>query len=172
MKQFRHIIIVALLILGTFSLVLYTTSCKNKCGTTTCQNGGTCESNKCVCPHGYSGYSCQTGWSDVVIGTYRCTRSNCHPAVTGDSVWQSAITKNATNGGATINISNFDNSISTTVVAAVDSNVGGVTRIATAAGSFGVQATGTYSNGIINLQFTAGAGGISGYSCNMSMKKE
>ncbi len=173
MKRLNQVIITAVLTIGIFSLV-FVTSCKNKCGSTSCQNGGTCVSNTCVCPTGYSGNACQTGWSDVSIGTYVCTRSNCHPAVSGTGSWQSAVTKSATDGGFTINIANFNNS-NTTIVATIDSNINGISKItiSPAVGSYGVDATGTYSNGVISLVFTsAGAGGLIGYNCNMTMKKE
>jgi hypothetical protein len=61
------------------------------------------------------------------------------------------------------------------VVATIDSNIDGVSKItiSPAVGSYGVDATGTYSNDSIKLLFTsAGAGGLIGYNCNMTMKKE
>ena len=173
MKATRHIIITTLITLCAFGSVLYT-SCKNKCGSTTCQNGGVCENNICACPTGYSGNACQTGWADPVVGTYKCTRSNCKPAVTGVNSWVTSITKDATNSGFTIDITNFDNS-NTTIVAIVDSAIAGVTKITVspAVGSGGINASGTYLNGTITLSFTTAAltGGAS-YSCNMSLIKE
>ena len=169
MKSFRHILITTLLTLCTFGIALFT-SCKNKCGTTTCQNGGTCSNNVCACPTGYSGNSCQTGWSDVFIGTYNCSRNSCLPAVTGVNSWVSSVTKSVTDGGFTINISNFDNS-NTTIVATIDSTRN--LTIKPAAGSYGVNASGNYSNGKINLDFTTtSAGGTNGYTCKMVMIKE
>ena len=159
-----------LLTVAVFSSVLYTSCNKNKCGNTTCANGGTCSSSLCVCPTGYSGNSCQTGWSDPFIGTYKCSRNNCSPAVTGDTAWISAITKASTNSGYTINISNFDNS-NITIVATVDSNQH--IAISTAPPSYGVNANGTYLNGKINLNFTTSSiGGVGGYTCKMVLTKE
>jgi hypothetical protein len=151
-----------------FSAVLYS-SCTNKCGSTTCQNGGTCTNNKCVCPTGYSGNSCQTAWSDEFIGTYNCSRSTCSPSVAGVNSWQSAITKSSTNGGYTIAISNFDNS-NTTQTATVDS-VGGL-RIAPVAGSYGVSATGNWASSAITIYFTTYVSGGTGYHCTMTLVKE
>ncbi len=166
-----------MLTLGVFSLVLYT-SCKNKCGSTTCQNNGTCSSNVCVCPIGYSGNSCQTGWSTACIGTYNCTRGTCSPAVTGAKTWQSAVTADATNGGYTIDISNFNNS-NTTVVATIDSTNADLSQdilISPAAGTYGIHATGTYKviNGVgtITLNFTTAIAGGTTYICDMGMVKQ
>jgi len=179
LKSFRQILIAATLTLGAFTAVLYT-SCKNKCGGTTCQNSGTCSDNVCICPEGYSGNACQTGWSTACIGTYNCTRENCTPAVTGVKTWQSAITADATNGGYTIDISNFNNS-NTTVIATIDSAetpssaVQQIT-VSTAAGTYGVNATGTYNVingvGIINLSYTTLLSGGTTYDCNMVMTKQ
>lgn len=175
MKSFRYILLIVLFGVGSCSLALFT-SCKNKCGTTTCQNGSTCSGNKCICPTGYSGNACQSGWSDVAIGTYHCSRSNCKPGVIGTNTWQSSITKSSTNGGFTIYISNFDNS-NISVSAIIDSNIAGLSpiTISPAAGSFGVSATGNYNSNtkIVNLHFTSGGtGGVSGYTCDMTMTKE
>ncbi len=159
--------------LSAFGSVLYT-SCKNKCGSTTCQNGGTCQDNSCTCPTGYSGNSCQTGWSDPAIGTYNCTRSNCVPASTGANTWISAVTKSGTNGGFTINITNFD-ATGKTLVANIDSAIGGVNKIVVSqpAGSYGINATGTCSGETINLHFTTSSpSGGAGYACNMVMVKQ
>jgi len=163
--------IASVLLLGAFSLVLFN-SCKNKCGSTTCQNGGTCSSNVCICPTGYSGNACQIGWSDPVIGTYVCKREDCHPAVSGVNSWQSAVTKDATDGGFTVDISDFDNS-NITVVATVDSAINGVSKVkVTAATGSGISASGTYANGVMNLTFTTAVGGVGSYTCDMVLTKQ
>lgn len=162
--------IITLLVFGGVVVV----SCKNKCGSTTCQNGGTCTSNICVCPAGFSGNACQYGWSDVFVGTYQCSRNSCNPAVVGgDSTWQSAVVRDATNPGYSIDIENFDNS-NTTVVASVDSSINGESKlsISTASGSYGINASGLYNNGVIQMTFTTSSvGGVGGYQCKMVMTK-
>ena len=155
-----------MLFAGLFCVVLFT-SCKNKCGSTTCQNGGTCESNVCVCPIGYSGNACQTGWTDAVVGTYECKRSLCNPKSTDTLSWQSAITKDATNSGYTIDISNFDRS-NVTQYGTMDS-LGNISIVPSV--GYGVNATGTYLNGVVSLQFTTYNLGTLIYKCEMTMTK-
>jgi hypothetical protein len=93
--------------------------------------------------------------------------------VGGDSTWQSAIIKSATNGGYTLNISNFDKS-GVTVAAVIDSALGGQSKIqiSPATGTTGIQASGYYKDGVITLNFTTSStGGVGGYSCKMVMTK-
>ncbi len=104
-------------------------------------------------------------------------RSACTPAVAGINSWQSSVTKDATNGGYTIDISNFNNS-NTTVVATVDTaaaNGSQAIRISGTGGT-GTDASGslTITNGVttIALHFTTYTGGIAGSSCEMTMRKE
>jgi hypothetical protein len=173
LKQFRYLFVAAILSVSIFSMVLYTSCKKNNCGSLNCQNGGACTDSKCVCPTGYSGNSCQAGWSDLSIGTYNCVKSNCTPAVSGASTWQSSITKDATSGGYKIHISNFDAS-NITVTASIDSAINGRNNIivSTATGTAGIQASGYYSNNVINLHFTTSSvGGVGGYQCDMAMTK-
>ncbi len=77
-------------------------------------------------------------------------------------------------GGFAIDVlPNFDNS-NITVVATIDSYYQNIT-ISPAAGSYGVDAKGTYtiSDSKINLSFTTSSpSGASGYTCNMIMTKE
>jgi hypothetical protein len=120
-----------------------------------------------VCLTGYSGKSCETGWSDVLIGTYKCSRNNCSPAVAGDTAWISSITKGS--DGATVNITNFDNS-NTTVIAAVDTFQH--ISISSAPPAYGVSANGAYSSGKITMTFTTSSAGVAGYTCKMIMTKE
>ena len=156
---------------------VYNSACKNKCGTTTCQNGGTCVSNVCSCPTGYSGNSCQTAWDGPMIGTYNCSRGHCNELVTGNGDWASAVTAAASNGGYTINISNFNGSSATTATATVDSfNNIHLTPTANATGSSGISGTGTFysATNTITLHFvTVDSGsGTTGLSCDITMVKQ
>jgi hypothetical protein len=168
LKQARHLLVTALFLSGIFCMVLYTACNKKKCGGTTCQNGGTCTNDKCVCPAGYFGAGCEKGWTDGAVGTYNCQRSGCVPAVMAGGLWQTTVVKASTNSGFTINVSNFDNN-GKTVAATIDSN--GNIKITPATGSYGINANGTYENGKIMLRYTTSAVGGSIYSCNMTMEK-
>lgn len=169
MRHSRYILSTAMFTLFVFSAVL-NTSCKNKCGSITCQNGGTCSNNVCVCPTGYYGNSCQNGWSTASVGTYNCSRSGCVPAITGAQTWVSTISKSTTNSGYTIYISNFNNA-NTTVSATIDSAQNII--VAPASGAYGFNAKGSYNNGKINLQFASYTAGGGGYTCdNMLMVKQ
>ena len=175
MKSARYIVIAAFFTLGVFSLALYSSCKKNNCGSLNCGNGGVCTEGKCVCPTGYSGNSCQSGWSDAVVGTYNCVRTACHPIVGGDSTWQSAVVKSSTYGGYTINISNFDKS-NITVTGTIDSTINGqaAIHIGTATGTAGLQASGFFytASRTIQLTFTSSSvGGVGGYTCTMNMTK-
>ena len=152
-------------------VTMLTTGCKNKCGTTTCQNGGSCESNICICPRGYSGSSCQNSWSSAVVGTYTCTNANCNPATASRASWQSVVTADATNGGYTVDITNFDGN-NTTVVANVDSPRHGL-NVLTISNSIGINANGSYDSATqkISLHYGVYTTGVSSYTCDMIMSR-
>ncbi len=67
MKSLRLIAFSAIVTIGTFSAVLYSSCNKtsdNKtsdpCSGITCNHGGVCSSGTCTCPTGYMGTNCQT----------------------------------------------------------------------------------------------------------------
>lgn len=167
MKLFNSLLMATVLLCGT--IYISVTACsKSKCGGTTCQNSAPCSANVCVCPTGYSGVSCEKAWSDKVLGTYSCTRSGCVPGIIDIGTWQSSVTKSGSNGGYTIEISNFDKSGSA-ILATVDS-VGAI-HITPVSSTHGISASGTYSDGKITLHYTTFSSGILSYSCDMNMTK-
>ena len=170
MKFLRHILVTALFTMGIFASVLYV-GCKNKCGSITCNNGGTCESNTCVCPTGYYGNSCQTAFISALLGTYNCSRSDCSQAVSGASTWVSVVSAASTNAGYTFLISNFNNT-NTTLTATVDSLGNVNTDLAN--GVSGVVAKGKFVAPTMTLHYYTFsiASGIVGAECNMTMTKE
>lgn len=70
MKSIRNIAFGALLAIGAFSVVTYTSCTKDECKDVVCQNNGTCVSGTCNCPTGYEGTTCQTKSRDKFIGTW------------------------------------------------------------------------------------------------------
>ena len=70
MKSIRSVALSALLSIGAFSAVMYTSCSKDECKDVVCQNGGTCADGKCTCTTGYEGTNCETKSRDKFIGTY------------------------------------------------------------------------------------------------------
>lgn len=169
MKNIRPVFLTLAFVAGITSTVMYISCNKNKCGSVTCQNGSTCSGSKCVCPKGYSGPSCGLGWTDPLVGTYTCHRSNCSPAIADTNAWQSVVTKASTDGGFNVNISNFDHG-NITVEAVIDTYTN--ISISPPVGSPGVHATGKYANGTITLAFTVSSTAGITYACDMKMIKQ
>lgn len=160
--------------MAIFSCVVYS-SCKNKCGSVVCQNGGTCTSNVCVCATGYYGNTCSSSETSEYIGTYNCSNEKCYPALVGSSGWQSSVVVSVNNSGYTVTINNFAGS-NVSYDAVVDSL--GDLQIVPAAGSYGVSARGKYTvdstgHGLIEMNYTEStSSGTGNYSCTMRMRKE
>jgi hypothetical protein len=56
----RSILLSALLTIGVFGAVTYSSCVLDKCSSVTCQNGGSCKDGNCICPSGYTGSNCET----------------------------------------------------------------------------------------------------------------
>lgn len=70
MKSIRNAALTALLTIGAFSAITYTSCNKDECKDVVCQNGGTCVSGTCTCPTGYEGTNCETLSRDKFVGKY------------------------------------------------------------------------------------------------------
>ncbi len=75
------LVITVLGILSLFVSVIYISSCTRtpgefpySCSGVVCQNGGRCDSGKCVCPVGFEGTNCATGTVDKFIGYWKVTQ--------------------------------------------------------------------------------------------------
>lgn len=70
MKSIRNIAFAAIMTIGAFSAVTYTSCNKDECKGVECANGGTCINGTCSCPTGYEGALCDVLSRDKFIGTY------------------------------------------------------------------------------------------------------
>lgn len=70
MKSIRHIALTAMLTVGSFSAITYTSCTKDDCRDVICWNGGTCTDGFCTCPTGFSGENCQIILADQFPGVY------------------------------------------------------------------------------------------------------
>lgn len=70
MKSIRNAAFTALLTIGAFSAITYTSCNKDECKDVVCQNGGTCVSGTCTCPTGYEGTNCEILSRDKFVGKY------------------------------------------------------------------------------------------------------
>ena len=164
MKNLKSILLTAIILISGFIAVTYTSGCKKKCGSVTCQNGGTCANDTCSCPTGYSGTSCETSWSTQYLGGYTCTQS-CAPPITGSASWQSTITAASANGSYTIAISNFGN-LQSSATATVDGN--GNVSVSGA----GVAGNGVFANGVLTIHYTTSTNAVPGSTCSLTMTKQ
>jgi len=71
MKSLRLVALGALLTVGAFSAVVYTSCSKDACSGVTCQNSGTCSGGTCTCPSGIGGTNCETIYRTGYTNTYK-----------------------------------------------------------------------------------------------------
>lgn len=167
MKLFRQIALSALVTVGIFSAVLYTSCSKDACKGVTCNNGGTCSGGTCTCTTGYKGVHCDTTWNAAIIASYSISET-CTPPTTGGT-YNSAITASSTNTTTGFIISNFGNS-GGSATGTVDAN-GNITIPAQTVSGVAVtvsQATITGNVLTITYAFTSGTA----YTCTMIMTKQ
>lgn len=142
MKSFRLIALSALMTVGTFSTVVYTSCTKDACKGVTCQNGGTCDGGTCVCPTGYEGSSCETASRTKIIKIWSASDLQVSPAVTIPTYTSSIV---AGTSITDIKISNFSNAYFThDVNATLSGNTITIGNQTPDADTFSVSGTGTY----------------------------
>lgn len=148
MKTFRHIALTALITIGAFSAITYTSCSKDDCKDVVCQNGGTCSGGTCTCPTGYSGARCESLWTAAFTGTWT--------AIESGSTYQVTITPGATN--TTLLITNLgDYGCSVGGIITYDGTLGSATTFTVAQQKCGYQmnATGTLTASTITVTYTA-----------------
>lgn len=103
MKSIRNIAFSALLTIGAFTAITYTSCNKDECKNTTCQNGGNCiGEDMCSCPTGYEGNLCQDRTVVKFIGQWQgtdvCT-SRSYPVTLSIGAGTNAINATVSNPG-------------------------------------------------------------------------
>jgi hypothetical protein len=155
MKSIRNIAFSALLTLGAFTTITYTSCNKDECKDVVCQNGGTCnaETGACVCSVGYEGTNCETKSNAKFVGVWAVTET-CGSA-TSDP-YQVTITADATDATKILvsNLGNYNCTVGGTIV--YNGSVNGAT-LTIADNKCGTQmnASGTFANGKITITYTA-----------------
>jgi hypothetical protein len=72
MRSYKYIVLSAVLTLGVFFAVLYTSSCsKDACKGITCLHGSNCGGGACICKNGTGGSNCETIYRDLYTNTYK-----------------------------------------------------------------------------------------------------
>jgi hypothetical protein len=71
MKSIRNVVFSALLTLGAFGTVFYTSCTKDACKDVVCKNGGTCVNGTCSCPYAFNGTNCETEVRSTYYNTYK-----------------------------------------------------------------------------------------------------
>ena len=166
MKSFRHIALSALLTIGAFSAVTYTSCSKDDCKDVTCQHGGTCSGGNCTCPSGFSGTRCEVIDAAKFVGTYSVLE-NC--SVSGGVGPYSASITQSTSNVVNILLTNFGDFTDTITVTG---SVNGTTLTIPSQTTVGytISGNGTYNNGVINISYTVS--GSNNETCTATWTKQ
>lgn len=70
MKALRSIIITAILSIGVFFAISYTSCNKDRCNDVACLNAGVCDGGNCTCVAGFEGSRCEISSRDKFINTF------------------------------------------------------------------------------------------------------
>ncbi|MBC7554602.1 MAG: calcium-binding EGF-like domain-containing protein [Taibaiella sp.] len=141
MKSFRLIALSALVTVGSFSTIVYTSCTKDACKGVTCQNGGTCDGGTCTCPTGYEGTNCQTESRTKIIKIWSASDVQVSPVVALPTYTSSISAGTAT---AAVKISNFSGLFTNDVNGTLSGNTITVGTQTPDADTFSVSGSGTY----------------------------
>ena len=168
MKSIRNIAFAALMTIGAFSAVTYTSCNKDECKDVTCSNGGTCVSGVCQCPAGWEGTNCETRSNAKYVGVWAVTES-C--GGTNSDPYQVTITADPANPAKVLvsNLGNYDCTVGGTIVFDAVVNTTTITINDEACGTQ-MNATGTYNNGSISFSYTAKYG-VTTDNCTATLTK-
>jgi hypothetical protein len=146
MNFIKNIALSALLTIGAFGAVMYTSCNKDECKDVTCLNGGTCSGGNCVCLAGYEGVSCETLSATKFVGTWNVSEPSCggnYPTTIGVGTTPTTISFS--------NLGNFTNPAQ--VIASVDKNSIIISNFTDATGRK-FSGNGTFSSNSISVTYT------------------
>lgn len=167
MKLFRQIALSAMVTVGVFGAIIYTSCTKDACKDVVCNNGGTCSGGTCTCAIGYKGLHCDTANNYALLATYSVTET-CTPPVTGNT-YNCTIANSTTNPNAGFTISNFGNS-GATLNGTIDAS-GNITIPAqTASGVTVTISQAVLTGNVLTITYSFTAAGTS-YTCTKIMTK-
>jgi len=156
MKLFRQIALSAMVTVGVFGAILYTTSCsKDKCSGVTCNNGGTCSNGTCTCVTGYEGATCDTLSRTKFIKIWNASDMlNSHLIAYTPSIVA------GTSGVTSVAISNFSDFFTgVNTNGTVNGNTITIARQNPSVNNYYVAGTGTYAAGVISWTYTIDSAG-------------
>ncbi len=94
MKLLRSIILTAILTIGTFLAVTYTSCTKDHCNNVVCQNGGACDRGSCTCATGFEGSRCEIPSRNKLIANFNGGDSCTKEGERGYRIYFLAVTGN------------------------------------------------------------------------------
>jgi hypothetical protein len=157
MKLFRNIAVAALVTLGAFSAVTYTSCTKDKCKDVTCNNGGTCSDGNCTCASGYEGTSCDSLSRTKFIKIWSATDK----INTTNIVYAPVVVANTSGGITEVLISNFSDFFSSAnTKATVSGNTITIARQNPSSNNYYVAGSGTIASGTITWNYTIDSSGV------------
>jgi len=154
MKSLRLIALSALVTVGAFTTVLYTSCSKDACSGVTCQNGGTCSGGNCTCPTGYEGTSCETKSITKFAKTWTASDKETSPKDTAVALYTVAVSQGATVTDAVIQHTFTDSYFNNSINATISGNTITIASQAPDNDGYYVAGTGTYDPTTSQLTWT------------------
>ncbi|MEZ5017231.1 MAG: calcium-binding EGF-like domain-containing protein [Flavipsychrobacter sp.] len=168
MKNIRNIALSALLTIGAFTAITYTSCNKDACKDVVCQNGGICLNGSCSCATGYEGTNCETKANAKYVGTYSVTET-CGGTTSNPYI----VTITAGTGPSDVLVSNLGNYGCTTGGTILFNGLAAGTTLTINDSKCNTQmnATGNYANGVITISYTA-TYGVTVDNCTATLTKQ
>lgn len=168
MKSLRNIAFSALLTVGAFSTVFYTSCTKDECKDVVCNNGGTCITGTCSCPTGYEGSDCSIITRDKFKGDWKgsdvCTKNTYNVTLTIKESTEEVRALIQNPGGFGTNITITGRVSGTNKLTFTDQSVGGNGRI--------LNGTMTFDGSTMDFTYTVVDAANDTDSCNGTYSKQ